>query len=734
MPRVFPFVLALVQVALLAQSKTPARAAEIPSTLRPVRLRELKDQQVQHIRFQHLRDKPFGNPKLRAAMRTAEGQGFQRRFFRNDLKALENLYRGTGYMSVSIAAQRFYLDQEEGLHIYLDIDSGRRWTVATVELTLADSVADIGFDETALRAVLKVRTGGAFLYGDVLDDERGLLAHLNGRGYAYARVQNRVELNADQSTAQVVYEVAPGSCMYFGPIRITGRPSGADRGLRTRRSLIERKLSFSEGELYDPEELRRTRNELARTGLFRSVILSLPPVAPGDSRQPIEVMLQEKRHIHLEANAFLNNAEPGLAANVQHSNWLGRGTRLGLDANLGRPLQGSAGYLTERDVFGTRADLTVSAGLIDEWGTRQVFANPEDSLQFALITANHSLSNELNLFLGQEEAAAYISAIVLSYPSVERLWEFNSSLNRRWEPTRGAVYESHLGISWAESRNHPLRGKSIDLDDGGAWADTTSSGPPADGDGLFPDDEPFPDDELFPDDGDFGDTGFEDGNGEGTTENGDGANPFPYDEDPIHIDRVWQRLLTDEARTLNFTLAFQRDTRDNQINPSQGALLRLAGLYAIEFGGRSTRVVDGDVEARYYLPLGSHAVWAQSGRLAMTGSLRRDRGLPQAYWKELGGEGSVRGVERKAIQAIGGGRIALNLRQELRLRLAAAGLVLFWDRGGVWRHGGDATWWGMKDGYGVGLRYDIGIPFRLDVGWTTGFEAAEVYFSIGQAF
>ena len=40
----------------------------------------------------------------------------------------------------------------------------------------------------------------------------------------------------------------------------------------------------------------------------------------------------------------------------------------------------------------------------------------------------------------------------------------------------------------------------------------------------------------------------------------------------------------------------------------------------------------------------------------------------------------------------------------------------------------------MVDGYGVGVRYDLGIPFRLDVGWSNGFEERSVYFSIGQAF
>ena len=72
--------------------------------MQSVSFREIEDDavKVEAISFQHLLDKPFKNSKLRAAMKTVEGERFHRRFFRSDLNALENLYRGQGYMDVDI--------------------------------------------------------------------------------------------------------------------------------------------------------------------------------------------------------------------------------------------------------------------------------------------------------------------------------------------------------------------------------------------------------------------------------------------------------------------------------------------------------------------------------------------------------------------------------------------------------------------------------------------------------
>ena len=250
-----------------------------------------------------------------------EGERFERRFFRNDLATLENLYRGAGYLSVKIVGRVFELDEKGKLYIRLKIDSGPRWTVADV----AVDVEGQGADHTAARDRIRVASGQHFRYADVLADEREVLVFLNNRSYAHARVENRIDYDPAAHSADVFYHVDPGRRMYFGAIEIVGR-AGVDAGMKTDRTLVHDHLTFRQGQRFNPADLRRTRSKLAATNLFRSVTVHMPEVAAGDSVQPVQIQLQERKFIHLEANAFVNNEEPGLSGNARHENWLGRGT------------------------------------------------------------------------------------------------------------------------------------------------------------------------------------------------------------------------------------------------------------------------------------------------------------------------------------------------------------------------------------------------------------------------
>ena len=143
------------------------------------------------------------------------------------------------------------------------------------------------------------------------------------------------------------------------------------------------------------------------------------------------------------------------------------------------------------------------------------------------------------------------------------------------------------------------------------------------------------------------------------------------------------------------------------------------------------------MEGRYYRPFGNYLVWAQALRLVYVASLREDRSLPRAYWKVFGGDGTVRGVERNRILDADGGRVGMNLRSELRFKYRDLGLVAFWDRANVWHRTGDADPFEMIDGFGTGLRYTMGIPFRIDFAFNDGFDKSRdywFYFSVGQAF
>ena len=708
---------ALVLIAL------PAYAEWLPASSR-----EVEGIEVERIRFTYSGKKLILNRMLRATMRTKEKSDFNRRIFNEDLISVINLYRTRGYREAHIARKHIEIDNARArVRILIEIDNGPLWTVRDVHLRGAEP-----FSDAELIAQIPLAAGAELDYGEVLEGERALQAYLNHRGYPHARVRNTwVDEDEYAHNATVLFEVNTGAKMYFGDVLIEG-----EEDLQTRSPLIHRYLSFDQGDLYDPEKIAESRNRLARTNLFRSVYFSTPTPEEGDSAQTVIVQLQERKYIHLGSNLFVNSTgtsiKPRMTGNIQHGNWLGHGIGLGLNASWGQPLQGATFSFMENDLLDSEIDLVLSAGITDEWSRKIVSGNAEDPRQFDLLTTYDSVLNGLLLFGGTLAADEYINTVTYDYASIERLWQVRGTLSKTW----GELYQGQLTVSWVRARNRPDQTDPIAYAPSIDWVDDSTDASDED---LF-DEDPFGDD-LFGDDL-FGDDPF----GEdpfGT--DGEQAEEIPVDyfTGDILVDERWRDILTERSRSISLTSELLRDTRDSRIAPSRGSLLRMSGLVALELGANATSVLDGEIELRYYAPLAERVVAALAIHGTRTASLRSGRALPQLYWKLYGGEGSLRGVKRDAIQAVGGGRIGLNLRSELRYRHGTFGLVAFWDRAQVWHRSEDLIMTdivrpnGMVNGFGLGLRYTFGFPLRLDIAFNDGFDQSQsmkFYFSIGQAF
>ena len=254
---------------------------------------------VKDIHFVHLGEKHFTNRQLRATMKTQEEAPFERRFFRGDLSSIENLYRGEGYMEVDIVRQnlallknlnRLYRGEalessdklkltRDGFDLTIEINPGPRWSLAQVRLELEGS-----FDQAELLGQLGFAAGSPFLYREILEGERILQSYLLQAGYAQAQVSNQVALDPDNANATITYRVTPGPRLYFGPINFTGAPD--NKTLHSRESLLRRYVTIKPGTVYNPEAMRSTRAELASTGLFRSVTVRRPALAPAIRSNP----------------------------------------------------------------------------------------------------------------------------------------------------------------------------------------------------------------------------------------------------------------------------------------------------------------------------------------------------------------------------------------------------------------------------------------------------------------
>ena len=688
--------------------------------LREISAREADDHKVDQIRFVHRGAKCIKGETLRSAMLTQEGKRFQRRFFKNDLSGLVNLYYSKGYRDAEIVRKDLRLDAKNRVHIHIEIDSGALWTVRALTL-----VGGAPFAADTLRAQVGLRAGAPLDYGKVLEGERQLQVFLNQRGYPHAAVRNEWvgDDRASRST-EVVFHIDPGRKMYFGAVEVENLDQ-----LYTRKEVIERYLHFEQGDLYNPEQLAKSREQLARTGLFRSVFLLTPET--GDSLQPVVVRLKEKKRIALSAEVLFSNIEPRVAGVVQHKNWLGRGARLSLDAGWGQPEQGVTGSFTERNLLGTGADLVLSAGVTDEWDKTTVLGNSNDQRQFALLTANDSVLNGFLSFPfgGEAIIREYIRTASYEYLSVEHLWKAEAALTKGWRE----IYQAQVSLSGEDSRIRPDPSERIAYSPSPINEGGTESDEPTESDETTDADDPF-------DDSDF------DFSGKDNFSAQDEA--IDYSDGKIPVTADWLQILTERTRSVELRTEFLRDSRDDPFAPTRGALLRLTGLYASSFilGQHQTYVIDGEAEFIYYQPLKRGLMLALALQGGGAASLREGRRLPQKYWKAYGGEGSVRGVERDAIHVPGGGRLGLNMRGELRYQRNSFGLVGFWDRAQVWRKPSQATLWHMVDGYGVGLRYVLGFPLRLDIAFNDGsldnesddkqrfYQRRQFYFSIGQAF
>ena len=696
----------LVAVLCLALAGT----ASAQGDLRETSAHEADGHKVAQIRFVHRGEKRIKGETLRSAMLTQEGKRFQRRFFKNDLSGLVNLYYSKGYRDAEIVRKRLRLDAKNRVHIHIEIDSGSLWTVRALTL-----VGGAPFAADTLRTQVGLRAGAPLDYGKVLEGERRLQVFLNQRGYPHAAVHNEWvgDDRANRST-EVVFHIDPGRKMYFGAVEVENLDQ-----LYTRKELIERYLQFEQGDLYNPEQLAKSREQLARTGLFRSVFLLTPET--GDSLQPVVIRLREKKRISLSSEVFLSNIEPRVKGVVQHNNWLGRGARLSLDASWGQPEQGVTASFTERNLLGTGADLVLSAGVTDEWQKTKQQGKPNDQRQVELLTENDSVLKGILSFFGEATAREYIRTATFDYLSVEHLWKAEATLTKSWRE----LYRAQVSLSGEDSRTRPDPSERI------AYSPNTD-----DSDETTDADDPFGDDDF-----DFS------GKGNFFTQD----DFIDYSDGKIPVTADWLRILTERERSVNLKTEFLRDSRNDPFAPTRGALLQLTGRYASSFilGQHQTYVIDGEAAFTYYQPLSRRLVLALALQGGGAASLREGRRLPQKYWRAYGGEGSLRGVEHDAINAPGGGRLGLNMRGELRYQRNNFGFVGFWDRAQVWRKPSQATLWSMVDGYGIGLRYVLGFPLRLDIAFSDGslnnepddqqwwrrlYQRKRFYFSIGQAF
>ncbi|HSJ29788.1 MAG TPA: BamA/TamA family outer membrane protein [Longimicrobiales bacterium] len=254
-----------------------------------------------------------------------------------DLLRLRLFYHQRGFREARVELDTTRTGR--GIHILFRITEGEPVIVRSVQV---EGAGEIG---AGLTNNLPLRAGQPLSMLAFEATRDTLIARLANRGYAAADVLANYEIPAtDARSSEVAYQLMPGPLTRFGEITITGTE-------RVSPSVVQRMLTFRQGDLYSRQALLRSQRNLFSLAVFRHAEIITAEPSLADPVLPVRVQVNEGDLHRVRVGVGLSTADFLNAEGRWVSrNFLGRARRLEVRGRISnivaeplRPLPGFEG-------------------------------------------------------------------------------------------------------------------------------------------------------------------------------------------------------------------------------------------------------------------------------------------------------------------------------------------------------------------------------------------------------
>lgn len=206
---------------------------------------------------------------------------------------------------------------DAGMHVRFRVREGRPIVVRSLEVEGAPGLDDV------LRRNLPLRAGQPFNTVNFEATRDTLTARLANRGFAGAYVLANYDIPDDGSYAvDVAYYLDTGPATRFGAVEVTGLS-------RVSPAVVERMLTFREGDLFSRQALVRSQRNLFGLEVFRHAEISTVRLSDTDSVLPVRVQVNEGDLHRVRLGVGMSTSDYANAEGRWVSrNFLGDGRRL----------------------------------------------------------------------------------------------------------------------------------------------------------------------------------------------------------------------------------------------------------------------------------------------------------------------------------------------------------------------------------------------------------------------
>ncbi len=238
-----------------------------------------------------------------------------------DLERLRSFYLDRGYLKFSVdSTQVTITPDKKDIEIVINVTEGERYRVTDVTYS-----GNMLLNEETLKELTQVEVGEYFNRRQVVDTSDAVGKRMGDYGYAFARVEPRPQIDEDEKTVVVDFNLQPGSRVSVREIEFKGN-------YNTNEVVYRREMRQMEGSWYAGNKLDRSKQRLERLPSVQRVEQNIKPVPDAPDQVDIEYDITEQLSGSLTAGVGFSQAE-GVLFNLglNQPNFLGTGKEVGVN-------------------------------------------------------------------------------------------------------------------------------------------------------------------------------------------------------------------------------------------------------------------------------------------------------------------------------------------------------------------------------------------------------------------
>jgi outer membrane protein insertion porin family len=198
-----------------------------------------------------------------------------------DRQRIVSYYQDRGYLEVRVGEPEITVDDTaKAVRVVIPVSEGLQYRLGSMSqqgddfLPLAEIQRLVGLKEG------DIFRRSAFAQGLFAMNQR-----YASRGFAFVKLDYATKLDPEKRTIDVTFLIERGPEARFGRISVSGNVS-------TRDKVVRRELTFSEGDVFNSEALRRSRQKVTNLGFFEAV--DIVPRPRGDNEIDIDIEVKER--------------------------------------------------------------------------------------------------------------------------------------------------------------------------------------------------------------------------------------------------------------------------------------------------------------------------------------------------------------------------------------------------------------------------------------------------------